>query len=223
MTGLPWLWRGASLAAAIVCLGAAEKASDTPEPRPMFFENFALLFFVVLAVGIVVWAVAVIRKRIGERRAEEEKAARMLEAQVMSLVAERRTTASQEPPTRSEATGATPPNGSSPPPQAAASPMVSDGAASEPAQRVEAILTRLRSGGLLVGLEGSLYLSDGQSEGKIVRLRDGKTAVVLPQLESAEFLARQIKRFDLCIVALGGDQTCVISPLGTYIADHVAM
>jgi cytoskeletal protein RodZ len=220
MTGLPWLWRGASLAAAIVCLGAAEKASDTPEPRSMFLENFALLFFVVLAMGIVVWAVAVIRKRIGERRTEEEKAAKMLEAQVMSLVAERRTTAPQEPPARSEATGAALPSGSSPSPQAVASPMVSDGATAEPAQRVEAIL---RSGGLLVGLEGSLYLSDGQSEGKIIRLRDGKTAVVLPQLESAEFLARQIKRFDLCIVALGGDQTCIISPLGTYIADHIAM
>jgi hypothetical protein len=223
MAGAQWKWKATGLLAAMACLGASGDQARAAEYGPKVLESFGFVLFAIAALSVLIWSVVLVRKRLAERQAEEEKAARMLEAQMMSLLANRQTTVSPESPARPAASDAAAAGG----PQAGATPpaslAASGGTATDSAQAVEAVLTKLRSGGLLVGLEGSLYLSDGQSEGKIIRLRDGKTAVVLPRLETAEFLARQIKRFDLCIVALGAEQVCVIIPLGAYIADHVAL
>jgi len=221
MTRAQILGKAAALLAAIACLGAATDEPLAPaESRSLPFEILSIAIFVAMAVAIVVWVVVITRRRIEERNIREKEAAMLLEAEVTSLIARRQGDATPSAPVapresevgkpQLETGGASVPAVAAEPPAAAA-------------QSVEAILAKLRSGGLLVGVEGAVYLSDGRSEGKIVRLRDGKMAVVLPCLESAEFLARQIKRFDLCIVALGGDQVCVISPLGTYIADQISI
>jgi len=220
-------WRIGNLAAAsVVCLGAAAESGEALAPRSWVLENaLSISIFIVVACALV-WCVVIVRKRMAERVAEEDNAARTLEAQVMSLVAGRRAVSSTEAPSRSPAAESVAADAgavSSPASPTTGGPLVGTEGAAPSGQTVEAILTRLRAGSLLEGIEGTLFLSDGQTEGKIIRLRGGKTAVVLPRMESAEFLARQIKRFDLCIVALGGDQTCVINPLGAYIADHVAL
>jgi len=214
MSRFRWLWQSACVVAAIVCLGAAGDSGEPAQPRSWVFENaLSILLYGAVGIAVAAWAAVVIRRRIEERRAKEEQAAMLLEAEVASLLAARKTT----PPLES----ASPPAQAKPGSAAPGESVSEDRSGSRIAsQTVEAVLGKLRSGGLLEGIEGAIYLSDGRSEGKIVRLRSGKMAVVLPYLESAEFLARQIKRFDLCIVALDADQTCVISPLGDYIADH---
>ena len=221
---LALLQRLTACATAMICLGAsgAEAEAEAIRRGPKTLETFGFLLFAVVALGLLIWSIAMVRRRLAERQAEEEKAARMLEAQVMSVLANRQTTAAQESPARPAAADAAA-SGSPVSAASAAASAALGGTATDSAQAVEVVLTRLRSGGLLVGLEGTLYLSDGQSEGKIIRLRDGKTAVVLPRLETAEFLARQIKRFDMCIVVLAADQFCVVSPLSAYIADHIAL
>jgi len=230
MTGSQKLGKAVRLLAALVFLVAAGDPDETSQPRSWLFENtLSLIVFGVVAVGAVAWAVLVIRRRIEQRRAEEEQAAMLLEAQVSSLLAPRQGPSSAQTATTREATSppeaavaGRPVEPSSPAPVGAAS-VTSGGEIAGAGEAVEAILAKLRSGGLLGGIEGAVYLSDGRSEGKIVRLSDGKVAVVLPCLESAEFLARQLRRFDLCIVALGNEQTCVISPFGSYIADRVSL
>jgi hypothetical protein len=161
---------------------------------------------------------------VADRREEEERAALQLEAQVGSLLAGRQAalqpTAVADMPQGKTGAG---PRELSAVPTADALPPVVPAPASESGQAIEAILTKLRAGGLFGGLEGSLFLSDGRTEARIVRLTNGKMAIVLPRFESGDYLARQLKRFDLCIIPLGGDQVCVVSPLGTLIAERFSL
>ena len=213
------LWKWVGLLAAIGCLGASGAAPEASEPPSWVAENLlSVTVFAAVVVGLLGWAIAVVHRRVAQRRADEEQAAMRLEAQATALIATHE--AAAQPP---RPTDTTPREEQPLPAQPGGKPTAPAGLTPEPTDSLEAVFTKLRAGGLFAGLEGSLYLSDGHSEGKIVSLTNGKTAVVLPRLESAEFLARQLKRFDLCIIPLGGDQTCVISSLGAFIADHFSV
>lgn len=220
------IWKQASLLAAVACLGASGVPPEPPEPPSWAAENLlGITLFAAMAVGLLGWGVAVIHRRIAERRVEEEQAAMRLEAQASVFLAAHEAAAQPHQATEDLLAEEQPL-----PAQAGGEPIASAGAAPEPGptpavgpDALEPVLAKLRAAGLFAGVEGSLYLSDGRTEAKIIALTNGKTAVVLPRVESAEFLARQLKRFDLCIIPLAGDQVCVMSPLGTFIADHFSV
>jgi len=212
-------------AAALFAAAAGGEPVEPKEPPSWLIENIiSIVIIASMLLAFVIWGV-IVHRRLAQRNAEEEKAALMLQAQIGALLAEhnRKT----EPiGARAAGRGETlpPPAGVSVAPagEKAAEPAARSAEKPDLAERVEAIVAKLRAGGLFSGFEGTLYLSDGESEAKIIRLSDGKTAVVMPQLDSAEFLARQLRRFDLCIVSLGSDEVCVLGSLGEYIADRLA-
>lgn len=219
-------WIPALAASALFCLGAVDDLPvdevDEEEGVNLLLQN--ILSFVIVGValaGIAIW-LTIVARRMRQRRHEEEAAALQLEASVGTLFADRRPRA-QTPP------AAAPDSHAQPAPTTPAVPAEASGATApggttlEATQAVEAVLDKLRAGGLFAGLEGVIYLSDNRSEGKIVRLTNGKTVVVLPHIEPAEFLARQLKRFDLCIIVLDGDSCCVVNSLGAYIADQFSL
>jgi len=220
-----WIVKRVGLLALLVCLGAAEEAPDLPASRSWVMENIlSVVIFGVIALGIGGWSIGIMRHRIAQQRADEEQAAKLLEARVLGLLAARKGNAPGESVTgeraAEDALSMSLPSSS----KAGVEPVAAAGAGpQELASAVEDILNKLRAGGLFAGLEGSLYLSDGQSEGKIIRLTNGSMAMVLPHVESAEFLARQLKRFDLCIMVLGGGQACVVSRLRDFIAGHFSL
>jgi len=215
--------RFAGLLAIVLNLGAADEEPAANEGQSWLTGNMGTFFEVlgvvlaVLAVAFVVWGGMLIHRRLSERAAEEKQAALLFEAQLGGLRASQSASLAQP----------SPPNPV--PPQVAAaaegSPVLAapQGPARDSAAAVEDILDKLRAGGLFTGVEGSLFLSDGQTEGKILRLTDGRTAFVMPRVESAEFLARQMKRFDLCVFPLGAGQVCILSPLGAFLADRIKM
>jgi hypothetical protein len=217
--------RFAGFLAIVLTLGAAdeEPAAESPSwltgNMATFFQGLGVVL-AILAVALIVWGGMLIHRRLAQRAAEEKQVALMFEAQMGGLAASRSPGLPRtSPPSPAAPYLASAPPGS--PALAAPQPLTPGGPAPESASVVEDILAKLRAGGLFTGVEGSLFLSDGQTEGKIVRLTDGRTAFVMPRSESAEFLARQIKRFDLCIFPLVAGQICVLTPLGAFIADRI--
>jgi len=240
-------WTGLVLVAAIAGLGAAAEGDSLPDDavRPLWtLENVLQVSFLAIVVIGIVWLFFV-RRRLARFRTAEDLAALQLEAQVGSLVAARHSrltgsapspaapfppplgAAAAAPPSPAIATSPTAALGAAPPVAGPTSALPAAGPTSAPPAApdaaIEAILAKLRAAALFSGIEGAVYLSDGRTEGKIVRLTNGKVALVLPQLESGEFLARQTKRFDFCLAPLAADQVGVLLPLGAWIADHFSM
>ena len=214
------------VAVALVCLGAAEEPlTEEAEPRSWLLINvvsIAILAGIVVGLGIWAWSVW---QKMTARYEEEQRAALDLETSIRSMLAARQNDrpSAPSPPVAQPVAPARGSQRPEPPPPAASAgpePASQEGSTFEAMQAVEAILNKLRSAGLFASLEGVIYLSDNRSEGKIVRLTDGKAALVMPRMEPPDFMARQLKRFDLCITALGGDSFCVVSSLGAYIADR---
>jgi hypothetical protein len=220
------VWRLLVAPVVLVCLGMAEVPPEETEPVSWTVTNVVSVFaFLLVAVGILAWAVYTIRWRLAERKAQEEQAALLLEASVGSLLGNRGAgpTPGAAPGGHGEAADSPAAVAASGERPAAAELAAPRGTSLEAVQAMESVIDKLRAAGLFAGLEGSIYLSDGVSEGKIVGLNNKKTVVILPRFESAEFMARQLKRFDLCIVALPDEQACVIESVGSYIAGHFSL
>lgn len=219
---MPFWIKALVVLAAALCLAAqvrngdvdAEPVENAAAPSWRVENTISIAAFAIIAAGLGTWFVIVVRRRMEQCRAEEEKAASRLEAEMMAFL--RPPPSPPAPPTSDSPAPPIPP-GASGLSVAEAKPERPD------AKALESIVDKLRAGGLFGAVEGALFLSDGQSEGKIIRLSDGRMALVLPRLEPPEFLARHLKRFDLCIVALGADQLYVISPLGAMIASRFSL
>ncbi|MCX8038735.1 MAG: hypothetical protein N3D11_17110 [Candidatus Sumerlaeia bacterium] len=216
-----WVPRLAVLTA-VLCLAAsapdpAENDTQPEQVQPvswMMENTISIVMFTAVAIGLGVWFFVTVRRRMELYRADEQKAASMLEAEMLALLNARQ--AASSPPTVLPAPPESPATGRETPP--------AEKLTQPPgAEALEGLLNKLRAGGLFGAVEGALFLSDGRSEGKIVRLSDGRMALVLGQMEPPEFLARHLKRFDVCIVALGADQAYVISPLGAMIASRFSL
>ncbi|MFH0793087.1 MAG: hypothetical protein V2A74_03540 [bacterium] len=85
------------------------------------------------------------------------------------------------------------------------------------------ILERLRSSGLYQSSEGSVPLGDGFMRAQRVRLRGGKTALILPYLETDFFLSRQIKPHDYLIIRLHNGEVLVARKWGDFITDSMKL
>lgn len=220
----PWRLWPLILIVALVCIGAAEPGSEVDDDKATKLMDAISLFLVVaVVIGLAVWVVVVVRK-ISDRQSAEEREALQFEVQMGTLHSAR---------TPTEGTAAVSDVGETQTVTAPVAPSLAvekspaqsppSEALSDAAAAIESVMAKLRAAGLYRNIEGRIFLSDGTTEGVIVQLTNGKTAVVLPVLEPPEFMARQIKRFDLCLVPLNGDQVGVLSPMGQYIADHVAL
>jgi hypothetical protein len=226
-----WL---APIAAAVLCAAAGPGARDQAEAAIDEAKTFApgagyqyivMGLLVALLVGMIVWVVYAYR-RMADGRLREQQAEIELEAQVGSILAERRGRLRGE----NRPAPSAPDAGAGQPPASAIAPAVvgaagaPESAPAEPAGgSIDDVLAKLRASGLFAAVEGMLYLSDGRTEARIVRLTNGKAALVMPRLEAPAFLARHLRRFDLCIVPLEGDSIGVLAPFGAYVADHFSM
>ena len=91
------------------------------------------------------------------------------------------------------------------------------------ADLINPILDRLRSAGLYESSEGTAPLGDGTARAHRVRLRGGRTALILPYLESDYMLSRQLKPYDYLIVRLNNGEVLVARKWGDFIADSMKL
>ena len=200
----------------MVSLDSANAAR--PEHPILIYEKvFSLLLIIciiLLAAGVVLWIVRIVRRYVVQQREAAASAARFEGEMAREF-------------------GGT----SGPMSHADASPLVhqlvaNDHVSSElqPPSHPEELdmehataklIKKLQAGGLYIGMEGTISLGQGSLQGQIVRLRDNKIALIVPSVQSEQFLAHHARRFDFLFVLLNSDQVVVIQKYQDFVADRM--
>lgn len=188
----------------------------------------ALVF--LLAVGI--WGIRLLKQRIDEQRYQEHLADLEFEATLMSgkdsLVAASAhdavflQTTSGEPQTPELPSELEIP--------AEVNPVIRDPLqidrhfGPQPADvAAKSVFSRLQTAGLLRGIEGYVELHGNPKGGVILRLRDGKLALLVPHMESEGFLQHNAKRVDMIIMAGAGGSAFVVRPIEQLLAEGITL
>ncbi|GAB4312711.1 MAG: hypothetical protein Kow0059_03440 [Candidatus Sumerlaeia bacterium] len=87
----------------------------------------------------------------------------------------------------------------------------------------EDICRRLDAAGLLLRREGPFVLNESDTRGFIVRLKGERLALIIADWESEKFVQRQLKRFEVIIVARDAGTITVLQPFSRYLGNQIIL
>lgn len=91
----------------------------------------------------------------------------------------------------------------------------------EPVREPEEVLRRLEAIGLVAEREARVPLGDGVTKGVALKLTSGESALILPQLESAEDMSRYTRGYDRTFTILSDGEVAVSQRLPQFISDNM--
>jgi len=206
------LLSGTVIALAAASREGADGAQLTPEQKILWAAIFLAVVAVFFFIGYIL-----IRRKLEETHADDPMAEAEFERRMLESLDQR------------SAVGLAQPAPSPPEPPLAAEGSATPLSASAPVHTapesstdlIAPILDRLRSAGLYESSEGTVPLGDGSARAHRVRLRGGRTALILPYLESDHMLSRQLKPYDYLIVRLNNGEVLVARKWGDFITDSM--
>jgi len=177
------------------------------------------IFGILVVLLIAGWGVKILRSKIEEQRYKEEMDALAFEQSVISQIAsptgagesDSRFIVNDEPIFVGDSTpvvqyrldgNATSTNA----PEISATPS-------------EMLIERLQRGGLITSIEGHLELHGDPKGVTIVRLRNGKTGLIVPNMESESFLRRNSRRADMIFLCASDKNVYVVRRVEEVIAE----
>jgi len=83
------------------------------------------------------------------------------------------------------------------------------------------VMSQLRAANLVSTVEGYLELHGNPQGVAILKLRNGKTALLVPGMESEAFLRRNARRAEYIIMAGADGKAVVIQPMEQFLADSL--
>lgn len=84
----------------------------------------------------------------------------------------------------------------------------------------EQIIMRIKEANLFESSEGPYFPLDPSGECVLIRLKQKKTALLVPRFESQHFIQNTLKRFDYVFLILSKDEVIVLNSFSGFIAGH---
>lgn len=83
------------------------------------------------------------------------------------------------------------------------------------------VMKQLGAGGLVTGIDGYIPLHGNSKGAVLLRLRTGKSALLVPQIESEAFLRHNARRADMIIMVGNDGKALVVSTLEHFLAENM--
>ena len=95
----------------------------------------------------------------------------------------------------------------------------SDPAAAD--QKASGIINQLTHSGMFNSIDGYVELHGNKKGSAIIKLRNGKLALLVPHMESEAFIKRQSRRVDYIIMTMSDGTGMVVTPLEQLISENI--
>jgi hypothetical protein len=86
----------------------------------------------------------------------------------------------------------------------------------------EAVMRQLHASGLVTMIDGYVPLHNNPKGAALLKLRNGKLALLVPHMESETFLRRNARRADIIIMAGADGKAVVVTPLEQFLAETIS-
>jgi len=179
------------------------------------------IFGILVVLLIAGWGIKLLRDRIEEQRYREEMEELAFEQSIITQISS--SAGTMESDARFLVKEETPlalfPQKSPAAPLEAARPVHPSDSPNSSATLSDQLIARLQQGGLVTSIEGYLELHGDARGITIVRLRNGKTGLVVPTMESESFLRRNSRRADLIFMCGSDGNAYVVRRVEDVIAE----
>ncbi len=89
--------------------------------------------------------------------------------------------------------------------------------------KAQQVMSKLQHAGFVRAVEGYIEVHGNPKGAAILRLRDGKLALLVPHMESESFLRHNARRVDMIIMAGSDGNGFVVRPLEQLIAESITL
>jgi len=218
------------------------------EVFPALMTSIALGLLSFLLLGLLIWFLRTVSRKMRENQEREDQAAFLFERSTMNHMEATRapmaqcapgatrvpaaTRAAGQPmsvmPPVGPATSASPAGPAGPAgPVGPVGPVSPMGPAAPPAPTLssltgpQAVLRRLEGLGQIGGVDGSVAVSGGQNQGVAFHFKNGKRGLVLPAPEPPEALAKYLRAYEYVFTILPGDETAVTQRMADFVTQLI--
>lgn len=187
---------------------------------------------VLLLLGVAIWGIRLLKQRVEEQRYQEHMADLEFEATLLSgrdslVAASAQDAVFLQTPSPAAQTQELPPGFDMP---AEESPVIHEPltinrhSGPQPADvAASGVFSRLQAAGMVRGIEGYIELHGNPKGAAILRLRNGKLALLVPHMESEGFLQHNAKRVDMIIMEGAGGSAFVVRPIEQLLAEGITL
>ena len=215
----------------------AESATTDQVPTPPVrapsgaeIDTLLTVLGVLMVLSVVLYGYKLYRGRVDRLAEQDDLAGKRFEAEIMATLrgtGETGAVAALESATYGRTFGGPPPARAAshiPPPVASTPPIASIGSDDPPRADIVAgaVIEQLRRAGMLASVEGHEELHGNRTGAAVLKLTDGRRAILVPHHESEAFARRQLKRFDAVFYVGRDGKAVVLASLENVIAEKLS-